>query len=187
MGCQKEVAKSIVQEKKADYVLALKKNQGHLYEDVAAVFAYAEKVGYKEVLHDFHKTVGKNHGRLETRRCWTINVSEWKEHIRNCDAWVGIKSIIMITSERRVGGKTTIETRYFISSLESNAKQVLYAVRTHWSIENGLHWVLDVAFCEDDSRVRQESADQNLAILRHMALNLLSCASVYLPWAARRL
>ncbi len=173
MGCQKEIATIIVNEKKADYVLALKKNQGHLYEDVAAVFAYAEKVGYKEVAHDFHKRVGKEHGRIEIRRCWTIAVSEWEEHIRNCAAWVSIKSIVMVTSERRVGGKTTIETRYFISSLESNAKQTLHAVRTHWSIENGLHWVLDIAFREDDSRMRKGNSDHNFAILRHIALNLL--------------
>ena len=173
MGCQKEIAKIIVKEKKADYVLALKKNQGHLYEDVTAIFAYAEKVGYKGVAHEFHKSVGKEHGRIEIRRCWTIDVSKWEEHIRNCDAWVGIKSIVMVTSERRVGGETTIETRYFISSLKSNAKQALHAVRTHWSIENSLHWVLDIAFREDDSRIRKGNGDHNFAILRHIALNLL--------------
>ena len=79
----------------------------------------------------------------------------------------------MVTAERRVGGETTIETRYFISSLESNAKQILHAVRTHWSIENGLHWVLDIAFREDDSRVRKGNGDHNFVILRHIALNLL--------------
>ena len=173
MGCQTEIAKIIVKQKKADYVLALKKNQGNLYEDVAAVFAYAEKENYKNIVHDFHKTVGKDHGRIETRYCWSIDVSEWEEHIRNCAAWVGIKSIVKITAKRQVGGVVTLETRYFISSLESNATQALHAVRTHWSIENSLHWVLDIAFREDDSRVRKGNSDHNLAILRHIALNLL--------------
>ncbi len=173
MGCQKEVAKNIVENKKADYVLALKGNQGNLHIDVAAIFDYAEKVDYKNVDYDFHKTVNKGHGRIETRRCWTVDVSEWKEHIRNCDAWVGLKSIVKVTSERRVGDKITIETRYFIASLESNAKQALNAVRTHWSIENSLHWVLDIAFREDDSRIRDGHGDHNFAILRHIALNLL--------------
>jgi predicted transposase YbfD/YdcC len=173
MGCQKEVAKNIVENKNADYVLALKGNQGNLHEDVAAIFDYAKKVDYKNVAHDFHKTVNKGHGRIEIRQCWTVDVSEWKEHIRNCDAWVGIKSLVKIVSERRVGAKITVETRYFIASLESNAKQALHAVRTHWSIENSLHWVLDIAFREDESRVRKGHGDHNFAILRHIALNLL--------------
>jgi len=173
MGCQKEIAKNIVQEKKADYVLALKKNQGNLYEDVSTIFAYAEKVSYQDVAHNFHKSVSKGHGRLETRRCWVIDIAEWKQHIRNCDAWVGFKTIVMVISERRVGEKVESETRYFISSLEADAKQHLNAVRTHWSIENALHWVLDIAFREDNSRVRQDNSDQNFAVLRHIALNLL--------------
>lgn len=173
MGCQTNIANTIINQNKADYVLALKQNQGNLYEDVQAIFDYATKHNFKEIEHDYHKTVNKGHGRIETRRCWTINISPWTEHIRNWQAWVGLQSIVMIQSERRVGKKVTIETRYFLTSLPSKAQQLLYAVRTHWSIENELHWVLDVAFGEDNSRVRQGNSDQNFAVLRHIALNLL--------------
>lgn len=173
MGCQTKIAKKIVKEKKADYVLALKANQENLYEDVSTIFIYAEKIGYKDIVHNFDKTVNTGHGRIETRRCWTIDIEEWKPYIRNYDAWVGFKSIVMVRAECRVGKKVTTETRYFISSLESQAKQALDAVRTHWSIENSLHWVLDIAFREDHSRIRKGNGDQNFAVLRHIALNLL--------------
>lgn len=172
MGCQKEIAQTIV-DKKADYVLALKGNQGNLQEDVAQAFAYGEKTAFAQVKHDYHKTVDKDHGRLEIRECWVMPVTEWHEHIRNVTAWAKLQSVIMVKSQRIIGDKRSEETRYFISSLSSSAAHLLEAVRTHWHIENKLHWVLDIAFREDECRVRKGDGAQNLAILRHIALNLL--------------
>ena len=100
-------------------------------------------------------------------------VPEWADHIRNLEAWKDFRTIVKVVSERRAGDKTSVEARYFISSLESDAKRLLEAIRAHWGIENGLHWVLDIAFREDESRIRKGNGPQNFAVLRHIALNLL--------------
>lgn len=173
MGCQKEIAKTIV-EKKADYVLALKGNQGNLQTDVELAFAYGQKNNFTKVSSDYHKTVEKGHGRVEIREAWVMPIAEWGQHIRKVSVWANLKSIIMIKSQRITRGKTTEDVRYFISSLSSNAQHMLEIVRSHWHIENKLHWVLDVAFREDESRVRKGNGAQNLAIVRHIALNLLT-------------
>ena len=172
MGCQKEIAKTII-EKEADYVLALKGNQGHLQEDVAQVFDEAQETAFQDNTHDYHQTVNGGHGRIEIRDCWTMPVPEWADHIRNLEAWKDFRTIVKVVSERRAGDKTSVEARYFISSLESDAKRLLEAIRAHWGIENGLHWVLDIAFREDESRIRKGNGPQNFAVLRHIALNLL--------------
>lgn len=172
MGCQKEIAQKIVKQE-ADYVLALKKNQGRLYEDVSSFFEHAERIGFREVESDYHKTVSKGHGRVETRQCWTISDPDYVGTLRGMEDWPKLNSIVKVVSERRIGDETEAQVRYYISSLAGDAKQSLYAVRTHWGIENCVHWVLDVAFREDDSRVRKGNGAQNLSTLRHLALNLL--------------
>lgn len=170
MGCQKEITKKIIG-KDADYVLALKGNQGGLYDDVQELFNYAEETGYADC--DYHKTVEKNHGRLETRECWTISSLEYLPYLRNRSKWANLRTIVMVKRERRVGVKVEMEVQYYISSLVSSAQHILNVIRGHWGIENRLHWVLDIAFREDDSRLRKGNGAQNFAVLRHIALNLL--------------
>lgn len=170
MGTQKEIAAQII-ERGADYVLALKGNHSGLLEDVKDLFAYAAERDYADC--DYHKSVTKGHGRLEIRECWTISDPDYFPFLRDVAAWVGLRTLAMVRVERRQNNKVSIETRYYLSSLAGLAKTLLRAVRTHWTIENQLHWVLDVAFDEDRCRVRQGYAAQNFAILRHCALNLL--------------
>jgi len=172
MGCQTEIVETIV-EQGADYVLALKGNQGNLSTDVQEAFVYGQKTNYKQLAHDYHKTVSKGHGRLEIRECWTMPVADWSEHIRQTAAWAKWQTMVMVKSRRQTEEETTEETRFFISSLESDAQLLLAAVRKHWNIENGLHWVLDIAFREDESRIRKGNGQENFALLRHIALNLL--------------
>jgi len=172
MGCQTNIAQVIV-EQEGDYVLALKGNQGTLHHDVQDLLAYAQEIDFKEVAHDFHQTVDKNHGRLEIRRYWTISEPEFIAFVDPKSKWAGLQSIGLVEAQRTIGDQTSTETRYYISSLPGDAAQFAHAVRTHWEIENKVHWVLDVAFGEDLSRVRQGFAAENLATLRHIALNLL--------------
>jgi|TARA_B100001971_G_C18167149_1_gene524878 predicted transposase YbfD/YdcC len=172
MGTQKAIAEKI-QEGGGDYVLALKGNQGDLYEAVVDSFEQAERTGFDEVTHDTVETVNGGHGRIETRRCWTIADPEYLQYLDPDKEWRGLKSVGMVEAERRVGHQVSTERRYYISSQSGNAKQFSKAVRGHWDIENGLHWILDVAFREDDSRVRSGNAQENLAALRRLALNLL--------------
>jgi predicted transposase YbfD/YdcC len=172
MGCQTKIAKLIV-DKEADYVLALKGNQGSLHDDVRASFADAQETAFRDIAHDFDQTISKGHGRIEIRRHWTISEPEIIANLDPDDKWAALRSVGMVESERRVGDKTTTETRYYITSLSGEANEFGRAVRTHWEIENKVHWVLDVAFREDDCRVRKRYAAENFAVLRHIALNLL--------------
>jgi predicted transposase YbfD/YdcC len=168
MGCQKDIAQRIA-DQGADYVLALKGNQGTLHKDVELFFEDAQQCQFKDIAHDSYETTDGDHGRVEVRRYVTVSDLGWLE---DQSKWKNLNLIGMVQSERHIGEKITHETRYFISSLPNDAKRFAEAVRDHWRIENQLHWVLDIAFREDDSRVRDRNAATNLAILRRFALTL---------------
>lgn len=172
IGTQKHIAQTIV-EAQADYVLSVKENQGHLYEDIAVLFAVDQAHDFKYASLEYHQTVNKGHGRIEIRECWSTSNPAYLNLIREKEKWAGLQSIAMVVCTRLVAGKETKKIRYYISSLPSDAKRILHIVRRHWAIENELHWVLDVALNEDHSRVRKDQAPENLAVLRHIALNLL--------------
>jgi len=172
MGCQTEIAREIV-EAEADYLLAVKENQGNLYEDVRDLFQGAEEFGFDGVPYDFARTLNKNHGRIETRECWVITDPDCLDYIQNRQQWASLNAVVKVTAHRETGAGTSVQSRYYISSLAGQAKTLLEATRSHWSIENSLHWSLDVTFREDLSRVRKDHGPQNLAVLRQIALNLL--------------
>ena len=174
MGCQKDIAAKIV-DAGADYMLAVKDNQPTLHADIQSASARAADDDESPIdKNDFFQTKDEAHGRVEVRRCRTCHNLD--SIARRAD-WTKLASLVMIEVDRTVEGKTSTEQRYYISSQKRlRAKDALATVRAHWGIENGLHWVLDVAFREDDCRVRAGHAAENFAVLRHFTLNLLKKA-----------
>lgn len=173
MGTQTRIAKQIVKAE-ADYLLAVKHNQGRLYQDLEMLFSYDQQNDlWQTAPYDYAKEVKKGHGRIDVRECWVTSDPEYLASVSNAHQWAGLNSLVMIVRRRIIDGEETIKTRFYISSLAANAKRILLISCQHWSVENGLHWVLDVAFNEDRSRVRKDHAPANLASLRHMAVNLL--------------
>lgn len=171
IGCQKEIVKLITQQN-ADYVITLKKNQGNLDDEVEKLFQSGISTGFEGIEHSTYKTDEIGHGRHEIRHY--VMLSQIQSLLNPDSVWSNFNSVGMVESVRLLDGKTTVETRYFISSLEDNAKQFGNSIRSHWGVENSLHWVLDVALREDDCRIRKDNAPQNFAILRHIAVNLLT-------------
>jgi len=168
-GCQRAVA-TVIRKKKADYVLALKGNQGHLNDDVRSFFEACVAKDFNGVAYSFHETHDQRHGRQEHRRYY---VAEVPSDIRNASLWCNLQTVCMVNSEVTQGDKTTSERRYYIGSLPCDARRVARSIRSHWSVENNLHWVLDVVFREGESRIRKGHAGENMAMLRRFTLSLL--------------
>lgn len=172
MGTQKAIAKQII-EQGGDYVLALKGNQGTLNEDVRLFLETELKKPVSTAIHGSHQEADKGHGRIELRKCIVSSQIDW---LNQKEQWVGLKTLAMIEETQEVNGKISTERRFFISSLPSNAERIASAIRSHWLIENGLHWTLDVVFNEDKSRVRKDNAGENMALVRHITINMLNSA-----------
>lgn len=172
MGCQRDIAQKII-EKKADYVLALKGNQGSLREDVELFVAEQQAVGFKDSEVSRHQTVDGDHGRIETRTTTVIHDIAWLRQRHN---WPGLNAVVMVESVRETGDKIERETRFYITSLVLLACMLAPVVRGHWAIENSLHWVLDMVFRDDECRVRTDNAPANFCTIKHMAHNLVRLA-----------
>lgn len=170
MGCQTAIAAHIIAQQ-GDYVLALKGNQGDLHQDVRQRFHHAQTQNFRAIEHDFYQTQAQGHGRQELRRYWVMGRTEsWV----GAEHWAKLTTIGGVESQRQSGDKSSSETRYYLLSLPLDAKRFAAAVRGHWGIENQLHWILDVGFREDDSRATQGYSAENLAVIRHLAVNLLT-------------
>ena len=174
LGCQSSITEKII-ENKADYVLALKGNQGALHEDVVMFF----KRKPPKIKRYIYKENSTGHGRNEIRQCVVADDIDWLR--TRHPQWCSLKSIVEIESTREIKGNETTEKRYYISSLSADPKRILEVVRQHWGIENKLHWVLDVCFGEDQSRIRKGNAPRNISIIRKTALNLLQIIKATRP------
>jgi predicted transposase YbfD/YdcC len=172
MGCQKDIAQTIV-DAQGDYLLALKENHPLLYQEVNTLFQATTPLAQHAYTPDHTRTVEKDHGRLEIRECWTLSDPNGFPFLHDAAAWPKLQTLAMLRRERQFANHTTVEIAFYLSSLPGSASRLLEATRAHWGIENSLHWVLDVAFREDDQRFRPGNGPQNSTILRHMALNLL--------------
>jgi predicted transposase YbfD/YdcC len=169
MGCQRDIAQKIV-DKKADYVLALKGNQGSLREDVAVFVAEQKAKGFKDTKISRDETVDGDHGRIETRTTTVIHDVAWLQERHD---WPGLKGVVVVESRREIGDKIEQETRFYITSLVLLAHLLGPIVRSHWAVENSLHWVMDMVFRDDECRIRTDHAPANFTTVKHMAHNLI--------------
>lgn len=169
MGCQRDITARIIA-KKADYVLALKGNQGSLHDDVALFAAEQKANDFRDTTVSRHQTVDGDHGRIETRATTVFHEVAWLQKRHD---WPGLKAIVTVESIRELDGRAERETRFYITSLPLEAARIGAIVRDHWAIENSLHWVMDMVFRDDECRVRTENAPANFTTIKHAALNLL--------------
>jgi predicted transposase YbfD/YdcC len=169
MGCQKAIAKQLV-EQGADYLFGLKRNQPTLHREALSAFDEATCARLREMPSSYHESADKGHGRLEVRRTWVLRDTEW---LMRSEKWAKLSSLVLVESERTVRGKTSTERRAYISSLDASAARFQSLVRGHWQVENNLHWVLDVTFGEDRARIAKKNGAENLSLVRKLALNLL--------------
>ena len=169
MGCQRHIAEQIV-DKKADYVLALKGNQGTLREDVELFAAEQQANGFKDTHVSRDQTVDGDHGRIETRTYTVFHDVDWLQERHD---WPGLKAVVMVESTRELVDKVERETRFYLTSLVWLAHQIGPVIRSHWAIENSLHWVMDMIFRDDECRVRTKHAPANFTTIKHMAHNLI--------------
>jgi len=172
MGCQRDIAQKVL-DRKADYLLALKGNQGSLRDDVELFVAEQKAAGFKDARISREQTVDGDHGRIETRTTTVIHDPHWLRQRHN---WPGLNAVVVVDSEREIGGKTERETRYYITSLVLLACLLAPIVRGHWAIENSLHWVMDMVFRDDECRLRTNHAPANFCTIKHMAQNLIRLA-----------
>jgi predicted transposase YbfD/YdcC len=172
IGTQTKIAKQII-EGGGDYLLEVKENQKKLYEDMGMLWDSLQQFDFQETAYTYDKEVKKGHGRIDVREGWVTAAPEYLKYLRTGKKWKGLRTLAFIRRKRIIDGEATETVHFFISSLPPNAERLVKASRQHWGIENGLHWVLDIAFNEDRSRVRTGNAPANLAVLRHMAVNLL--------------
>lgn len=175
MGTQKAIAKQII-DKGGNYILALKGNQGTLNEDVRLFLEHELLKEKSAAIKDVHEDFDKGHGRIESRRCVVSDKIDW---LTQKEQWLGLNTLVMIEETREIKDKKSIERRFFISSLPPDAAKIAAAVRSHWKIENILHWTLDVVFNEDNSRIRKDNAGENMAMIRHITLNMLNHAKAH--------
>jgi predicted transposase YbfD/YdcC len=169
MGCQRDIAQKII-DKKADYVLALKGNQGSLREDVEVFVAEQKAKDFKDTTVSRAETIDADHGRIETRTTTVIHDVTWLQERHD---WPGLKAVVVVESSRELADKIERETRFYITSLVLLANLLGPIVRAHWAIENSLHWVMDMIFRDDECRVRTDHAPANFATIKHMAHNLI--------------
>ncbi len=170
MGCQKNIAWT-AREHHAEYVLGLKKNQPNLFETVSWMFTHADSLGWQGIAHDYFETVERSHGRGEMRRCWVVSDLSLLEESHH---WRDLQCVVRVRATRETAKGTSVEDRFYITSLSCDANLIARAIRAHWGVENNLHYVLDMSFAEDLSRARVGNAQANLVTVRHIALNLLS-------------
>lgn len=168
MGCQRDIAQKI-RDKKADYVLALKGNQGTLRADVELFVAEQKANGFRDATISRDETVDGDHGRIETRTTTVVHDVGW---LRERHAWPSLNGVVVIDSIREINGKSERETRLYITSLNLPAKTIGAIVRSHWAVENSLHWVMDMVFRDDECRIRTQHAPANFTTVKHIALNL---------------
>lgn len=169
MGCQVEIAEQVVKGR-GDYVLAVKDNQPGLHEAIETFLTTAEAHEFAGVKHSFHSSTDTGHGRVEVRRCWAFDQLSC---LPTPERWAGLRSFAVVENESHRNGTVSRERRCFISSVAPDAALLAHAVRRHWEIENGFHWVLDVTFREDDSRIRRGNGAENFAAMRSLAISLL--------------
>lgn len=172
LNSQTHLAEVIV-EAGADYIFAIKGNQGTMQEDLHLLFEGFEQVNYEGVVFETARSHAEAHGRNEFRQVFVVKENDYLTYLRRAGDWKHLNTLVKLLTVRTGSQKTEISTRYFISSWDAGAAAFLRAIRDHWQIENGLHWVLDIAFQEDASRIRKDHAPHNMAVVRHIALNLL--------------